>query len=283
MAGYAREATVSQLVNHYTTTYSHFTAAVNAQIRQETFGEDIGQNSWLTAGELGEYVAWLGLTPAAHLLDVGCGSGGPALFVARMTGSQVTGIDINEHGIAQARRIAQAQLLADRVQFQQVDASERLPFAAAIFDAVICIDAISHLPARLAVLNEWYRVLKPGGGVLFTDPMIVTGLLSDAEISIRTSIASFLLAPPGEDVRLIQEAGFTLERQKDTTWDTATLSWNWGQAREQHRAELLTVETEQTFVGRQRFYAMVHMLSRERRLSRYAFLARKAPESTDSA
>ena len=52
----------------------------------------------------------------------------------------------------------------------------------------------------------------------------MTGLLSNEEIAIRSSIGYFLFAPPGEDARLISEAGFVLERTEDTTENMATIS-----------------------------------------------------------
>src|SRR6476659_9922321 len=98
---------MSQPVGGYSTTYSLFDDAVSAELRREIYGEDIGQNSWLTANEYRNWLTWLNLTPEAHLLEVGCGSGGPALFLARETGAQVTGVDIDAHGVAQANRMAQ--------------------------------------------------------------------------------------------------------------------------------------------------------------------------------
>jgi hypothetical protein len=113
-----------------------------------------------------------------------------------------------------------------------------------------------------------------GGRILFTDPITVTGLLSNEEIAIR-SPGYFLFAPPGEDVRLIEQAGLQLERQEDVTENMATISQRWHDARMGAREELLALEGEQTYNGVQRFFAVSHQLASERRLSRYAFLARK--------
>src|SRR5262245_46603877 len=119
---------MSQPPGGYSTTYSLFDDTVSAQLRQEIYGEDIGQNSWLTADEYRAWLAWLNLTPETHALEVACGSGGPALFLARTTGARVTGVDIDEHGVAQANRMAQALDLAERAVFQLADASQPLPF-----------------------------------------------------------------------------------------------------------------------------------------------------------
>jgi ubiquinone/menaquinone biosynthesis C-methylase UbiE len=266
---------MSDRVDSYDATYSRFGDAVVARVRREAFGEDIGQNSWLTADECRMYCAWLALGPESHLLEVGCGSGGPAIFIARTTGAQVTGVDINAHGIAAGIEMVREQQLESRVHLQQVDAGGALPFDDEHFDAVICIDAINHLPGRLAVLQEWIRVVRGGGLVLFTDPTTVTGVLSSEEIAIRSSIGFYLFAPPGENARLLQDAGLILERQEDVTDNMAAMSQRRYDARQRARDELLVLEGEPTYQGQQRFLAMVHRLAEERRLSRYVYLARR--------
>ena len=113
----------------------------------------------------------------------------PALFMARTTGCRITALDNNENAIATANRSAQEQGLDTRVRFQHGDASFPLPFEAGLFDAVVCIDAINHLPGRLNVLKDWHRVLKAGGHILFTDPITVTGLLTNEEIAIAARLS----------------------------------------------------------------------------------------------
>ena len=69
--------------NFYTLTYGNFAHPILAEIRQETYGEDIGQNSWLTADEYRHFIGWLKLNASSQVLDIGNGSGGPALFLGR--------------------------------------------------------------------------------------------------------------------------------------------------------------------------------------------------------
>ena len=89
-------------------------------------------------------------------------------------------------------------------------ASQPLPFAPATFDAILSNDAMCHIANRLQVLQDWHRVLRTGGRIVFTDAMIVTGLVSQEELAIRSSIGFYLFLPPGENERLIGRAGFTL-------------------------------------------------------------------------
>src|SRR5260370_39504782 len=66
----------------YAATYGNFTTPLLAEIRAAAYGEDIGQNSWLTADELQAFLDWLGLSAPAAGLDIGRGSGGPPLVTA---------------------------------------------------------------------------------------------------------------------------------------------------------------------------------------------------------
>jgi SAM-dependent methyltransferase len=261
--------------NFYTLTYSHFAHPVLAEIRQETFGEDIGQNGWLTAEEYRHYLSYLEVTAASQVLDIGSGSGGPALLLARTVGCQVTGLDINPSSMRAANEWAHSLGLDPLVHFHHGDASQRLPFEDHTFTTVIGIDSMNHVPARLQVLKEWSRVLRKEGRLLFTDPTIITGILSNEEIATRSFIGFMLFTPLGENERLIQEAGLALEHTLDVTENSAVLSKRWYEARARHRDELIKLEGVAEFEKTQRFMTVVHTLASDRRLSRFAFVAQK--------
>ncbi len=139
---------------------------VQAEVCREAFGEDIGQMGYLTAGEYHTCLSWMNPHSDQHVLDVACGTSGPTLFLTRTVGCRVTGIDINEQGIAIAKQTATDTELNPRVQFQVVDANEPLSFDPATFDALVRTEAIVHFPDRLRVLHDWFRVLKPGTHLL---------------------------------------------------------------------------------------------------------------------
>jgi SAM-dependent methyltransferase len=128
---------------------------------------------------------------------------------------------------------------------------------------------------RLSVLRDWYRVLRPGGRALFTDAMVVTGIVSHEELAIRSSIGFYLFVPPGENERLLGEAGFTILHIQDVTDNAVQVSRRWRDARVRHREALVAREGQANYDGLQRFLDCVHTLSVERRLSRYAYLAEK--------
>jgi cyclopropane fatty-acyl-phospholipid synthase-like methyltransferase len=259
----------------YSVQYGNYRKDLYAAIRAETYGEDVGQNSWLTVEELQAFGAMLDLPADAQVLEIGSGSGGPTLFLARTFGLRITGTDINAEGVANANQLAHDQQLADKVNFQQLDGTEPLPLAAGSFDAVICLDAINHLRDRRQVLQHWYQALCSGGRLLFTDAITITGLLSSDEIAVRSSIGYFLYAPPGEDERLLKDTGFTVLQIEDATENTARLSQRWHEARERRRDDLIAIEGQEEFERTQRFLHVAHTIAAERRLSRFVFLAQK--------
>lgn len=262
-------------VDLYDSTYGRFDEATYAKVRRETWGEDIGQNGWITAAEQDRLIERLGVSQGHRLLDIACGSGGPTLRLAERTGASVVGIDINESGIAAARRQAAARGLESVATFQAIDASGPLPFEEQAFDATVCIDAINHLPDRPEVLRAWTRLLKPGGRLLFTDPLVVTGPLSSQEIAVRSSIGFFLFVLPDTNDRALAEVGLRLLAKEDLTDAMATTASRWHEARAQRAADLARIEGETTFAGQQRFLEVAGRLAAERRLSRLLYVAEK--------
>jgi SAM-dependent methyltransferase len=195
-------------VDLYNNVYSGFGSDAEVAVRRQTYGEDIGQSSWMTAGEWLHFADQLGVTSASEVLEVGSGSGGPAIYLTLKRGCRITGIDINDNGVQNAISLAADRGVADRVDFRVINADVTLPFPAMSFDAIVSNDSMCHIPHRLAVLREWHRVLRPKGRALFTDAMVITGPVSHEEIAIRSSIGFYLFVPPGENERLLQEAGF---------------------------------------------------------------------------
>jgi len=266
---------MTKRIDLFDNTYGHFTDQVLLAIRRETFGQDIGQNSWLTVEEYDRFISWLRLAPDDHVLEVASGSGGPARYLADRAGVHVTGIDANEVGIATATQSAVESHLAHRLSFRVADANTPLPFEDSSLDGLVCIDSINHFPNRLGVLREWRRVLRPGQRAVFTDPVVITGPVTNDELASRSSIGLFLFVPPGVNEQLIEHAAFRLVHQEDVTENAALVSARWHQARQRHESALLHIEGQERFEGLQRFFSSVHRLTSERRLSRIVYLVEK--------
>jgi len=260
---------------HYDANYGHFESDLYSDIRREAFGEDIGQNSWHTVDEQDRFIPQLVLSPGKRLLDVGCGAGGPALRIAQKTGCSVVGIDIHEQAISAAKSLAAGKGLAEQSTFQRVNAAEKLPFADCEFDAITCIDAINHLPDRLATVAEWARVLKPEGRLLFTDATTVTGPLSKDEIATRSSAGFFLFVPADYDRKILAACGMKLVLCDDVTESTFQIAQKRRLARSSREQALREIEGDEGFEQQQRFLDVASHLANERRLSRFLYVAEK--------
>jgi ubiquinone/menaquinone biosynthesis C-methylase UbiE len=108
------------------------------------------------------------LPPGQQLVDLGCGRGGPGLFLARETGARLTGVDFSPIAVAQAAERAALFGLAERARFVVGDlTSTGLPDASA--DAFVSIDAFHFAADPPAAAREARRVLRPGRRLVLTN------------------------------------------------------------------------------------------------------------------
>ncbi|MBI2954258.1 MAG: methyltransferase domain-containing protein [Chloroflexi bacterium] len=118
-----------------------------------------------------------GLGRGHLVLDIACGKGTTAFFLAREHGCRVVGLDLSEQMIAISRQKAAQEELPQTAGFLVGDA-ERLPFASGCFDVVVAECSFSLLPDKEAAAREICRVLKPGGKLAMTD-IVLRGDVSD--------------------------------------------------------------------------------------------------------
>ena len=110
-----------------------------------------------------------GIGESSHVLDLGCGNGNTSAWLCRATGAEVAGIDLSGVRIANAiASLDQAPELAARLTFQKASATD-LPFDDGAFTHVWSQATIYHVPDKVKTLQEAYRVLQPGGVMVFDD------------------------------------------------------------------------------------------------------------------
>ena len=266
---------MSAKVDLYNNAYGNYATEVYREIRGATYGQDLGQTGLVTNEESAEIIRLLELAGTSYVLEIGCGSGRYAIHVAEKTGCRVLGIDLNVPGIHTANQLAAEQDLSERVRFEICDASKPLAFTDSTFDSVFSNDVFCHIPGRQALLHELFRVLKPNGRILFSDALIIGGIVSHEEIATRSAIGYYLFSPPGENERLLETAGFRLLNVRDATANAQRIAGRWRQARCKRAAALIAIEGQENFEGLQRFLTTVETVNQERRLLRSIYLAQK--------
>jgi ubiquinone/menaquinone biosynthesis C-methylase UbiE len=104
------------------------------------------------------------------VLDLGCGNGTTAIWLAGQSGGRVTGIDLSGVRVANAleKRAAQAPALRERLDFEKASATD-IPFPDGAFTHVWSQAVIYHVPDKRTVLSEVHRVLAEGGTIVFDD------------------------------------------------------------------------------------------------------------------
>jgi SAM-dependent methyltransferase len=143
-----------------------------------------------------------------RILDIGCGTGGPAVTLAR-AGALVTAIDIEPLVLDRARALAVANGVADRLTFVIVEPGP-LPFPDESFDIVFSKDALIHIPDKRALYGEIFRVLKPGGRFAASDWLKGARADDDPAFAEYLSIItlSFAMQNAASAVHAIDAAGF---------------------------------------------------------------------------
>ncbi len=162
-----------------------------------------------------------GLHPSTRTLDLGCGLGGPARYLAATFGCKVTGIDLSPAFIDAATYLTARCGLSDRVSFQVGDALN-LPFDDASFDTVFLQHVAMNIEDRTALYAGVHRILAPGGRLAIYDPVLRDGDVVYPAPWARDASASFLLSE--SDTRTaIEEAGYKVVLWRDDT--QVALDW----------------------------------------------------------
>lgn len=161
----ARIVTEEEYRASYDDLFSHISSDVLLEIEQEVFGTDYGATSWSTIDQIDSFVSELDLKRGDRLLDIGSGSGWPALFMAEHTGCDAVLSDLPMTGLVEARKRAEKDGLG--VVIVNADGAS-LPLANAGFDAVSHSDVLCCLTQKAEVIGECHRVLRPGGTLVFS-------------------------------------------------------------------------------------------------------------------
>jgi SAM-dependent methyltransferase len=168
-----------------------------------------------------ELAGAVGLQPGDTVLDLGCGIGGPARYLASMVGCRVTGVDLSPSFIEAATYLTARCALEDRVAFQVGDALH-LPFDDGAFDAVFLQHVAMNISDRPALYAEVRRVLKPGGRFATYDLVLKAGEVFYPAPWANDASTSFLLSAEATR-KVLEAAGFAAALWRDDT--QTALDW----------------------------------------------------------
>jgi len=135
--------------------------------------EQIFGRTWVSVGgetTTDEFLKKLDLKPGMQVLDIGCGTGGSAFYMARKYGVHVHGVDLstNQIGIANDYRNEMESEVKHRVQFHLEDAT-MMGYPKDFYDLVYSRDAIMHINDKDSLYTKIHHCLKPGGKLLVSD------------------------------------------------------------------------------------------------------------------
>jgi len=158
----------------------------------------------------------LGLENGTRVLDVGCGLGGAARYLAREFGCHVTGLDLNDEYCQVAEILTRRIEPELPVSFRQGNALD-LPFPDAVFDIVWTQHSSMNISDKSGLYREIRRVMKPGGKLAVNDILAVPGkeVLYPVPWARDPSI-SFLVTSQ-QLLDILSDIGFEIETWRDTT------------------------------------------------------------------
>ena len=161
-------------------------------------------------------VAKMSLRGDGHVLDVGCGIGGAARYIAAQVGCRVSGIDLTPEYIEVARALTERTGLGDKVDFE-VASALAMPFEDQAFDAAITLHVAMNIRDRESLYGEIARVTKPGAILCIYDVMRKSDEALAFPVPWAESNQTSHLTTPEETRALLGGAGFEVHDVEDRT------------------------------------------------------------------
>ena len=169
-------------------------------------GEFVGQESFMTAGEIRALAVRAGIGPGVAVLDLCCGVAGPGRFLTRELGCAYLGVDASPTAVAIARE--RASDLPCRFATARVP-----PLPTGSFDVVLLLETLLAFEDKDALVREIAVALRPGGRLAFTleeGPPLTT-----AERAAMPDADTVWLSPLDEMAVSLERAGLVVALQED--------------------------------------------------------------------
>jgi SAM-dependent methyltransferase len=243
-------------------------SAIVEQIYRSAFGDDYPEtaqpNAFYSRTTLHRLATALHVGTGQTIVDLGCGHGGPGLWVAQLTGANLIGIDLSPTGIEVARRRAAETGLAERAQFRVGDITATgSPDSSC--DGAMSLDVLPFVPDQAAAVREVTRMLRPGGRFAFT----TWEELGDSPLEPHA------LAPDSETIdyrNLVEEAGLQVEICEEPP--------NWRNQQQRLAEGVIAAEAEVSKEMGAHYPAMARTFLQNLSKVRYLFVVARRPAET---
>ena len=162
------------------------------------------------------------INESTHVLDLCCGLGGPARYLAYHHGCRVTGVDMNTDRLAGAVRLTERTKLQDRVLFHHANALQT-GLADETFDVIVSQEAFCHIPDKKTLIAECVRLLKPGGCIVYTDILARNSMTNEIRSRLESEMAFSELSTLEQYCHLLEEKGCQVVKVEDLSDDWAQI------------------------------------------------------------
>jgi SAM-dependent methyltransferase len=157
----------------------------------------------------------LPIRPGQHLVDIGCGLGGPARYIAKRFQCVVSGVDITPAFVEAGNKLSALVGIQSQVKIELGD-GQRLPYADAFFDGGYTQHVTMNVPDRPRFYAEAFRVLKPGAFFALTEHGLGPSGEPHYPLPWSEDGNGAYLVTPTETRRFLEEAGFEGIEIEDT-------------------------------------------------------------------
>lgn len=162
------------------------------------------------------------INESTHVLDLCCGLGGPARYLAYHHGCRVTGVDMNTDRLAGAVRLTERTKLQDRVLFHHANALQT-GLADETFDVIVSQEAFCHIPNKKTLIAECVRLLKPGGRIVYTDILARNSMTNEIRSRLENEMAFSELSTLEQYCHLLEEKSCQVVEVEDLSDDWAQI------------------------------------------------------------
>jgi len=184
----------------------------------------------------------------AKVLDMGCGYGGTARYLARECGCSVVGINVSEKELEVAKATAREAGLVDSLTFERGD-FHSLRYADESFDVVWSQEAFLHGADKNQIISEAKRVLVPGGKLIFTDLVVAAGTSPSDRERIYERVRSPVMWDADEYHRCLLGQGFQILQMQDWSAHVAR-SYSWIRDHVEKNRDVLLAKTDYQTIDR---------------------------------